>query len=93
MATVGDLKENDGVSTDAYPLDTRIERCHMHEIGVTGKQTSALFSATSGRTVFKHNVAYNGPVRTANLATIFELLVSDFAVGAMLSVYSALEST
>ena len=34
--TVGDFKLNDGVSSDAYPLETRIVGNHFHEIGVTG---------------------------------------------------------
>ena len=48
-------------SSDKYPLSTSITGNHFHEIGVTGKQTSALFSATSCRTTFRGNVAYNGP--------------------------------
>ena len=48
-------------SSDKYPLQTTITGNHFHEIGVTGKQTSALFSATSCRTTFRGNVAYNGP--------------------------------
>lgn len=61
IITVGDFKLNDGVSSDKYPLRTDIHHNHFHEIGVTGKQTSALFSATSCRTRFHSNVAYNGP--------------------------------
>ena len=61
IVTIGALKQNDGVSSDRFPLETVIEGNHFHEIGVTGKQTSALFSATSCRTTFRRNVAYNGP--------------------------------
>ena len=61
IVSVGDFKLNDGVSSDAYPLGTMIIGNHFHEIGVTGKQTSALFSATSCRSTFRGNVAYNGP--------------------------------
>lgn len=61
IVSVGDFKLNDGVSSDAYPLGTMITGNHFHEIGVTGKQTSALFSATSCRSTFRGNVAYNGP--------------------------------
>jgi hypothetical protein len=62
IVTVGDLNGNDGVSTERYPYETTIVRNHIHEVGVTGKQTAALFSATSGRTTFANNVAYNGTV-------------------------------
>ena len=71
IATVGDLKGNNGVSTDTYPLDTVIVGNHIHEVGVTGKQTAALFSATSGRTTFSKNVAYNGPRAGINLNDAF----------------------
>eukprot|EP01051_Picozoa_sp_SAG22_P015732 SAG22_NODE_2100_length_3015_cov_2.342250_4_plen_271_part_00 len=60
IVTVGDFKQNDAVSSDKYPLRTNIHNNHFHEIGVTGKQTAALFSATSCRTRFVDNVAYNG---------------------------------
>lgn len=67
IVTIGDFKLNDGVSSDQYPLETVIEGNHFHEIGVTGKQTAALFSATSCRTTFRKNVAYNGPRAGINL--------------------------
>ena len=38
QVTVGDFKLNDGVSSDAYPLNTHIVANHFHEIGVTGKR-------------------------------------------------------
>ena len=38
--------QNDGVSSDAYPKENVITHNHFHEIGVTGKQTAALFSVT-----------------------------------------------
>lgn len=34
IATVGDIKGNDGITTDAYPLDTVITGNHIHEVGV-----------------------------------------------------------
>ena len=67
IASVGALEENDGFSTDQYPLDTLIQSSHFHEIGVTGKQSSALFIATSCRTSFIGNVAYNGPRAGINI--------------------------
>lgn len=67
IATVGDIALNDGVSSQRYPLETRIMGNHFHEIGVTGKQTSAWFSAVSCRTTFAGNVAYNGPRAGINL--------------------------
>jgi hypothetical protein len=47
---------------------------HFHEIGVTGKQTSALFSATSCRSTFRGNVAYNGP-RCGNAGDLHHFLM------------------
>ena len=38
---------------------------------MTGKQTSTLFSATSCRTTFANNVAYNGPRAGVNLNDAF----------------------
>lgn len=67
IATVGNINLNDGVSSDDYPRDTVISNNHFHEIGVTGKQSSALFSAVSCRTTFTSNVAYNGPRAGINL--------------------------
>ena len=71
IVSIGDFKLNDGVSSDEYPLGTQITKNHFHEIGVTGKQTSALFSATSCRTTFSGNVAYNGPRAGINLNDAF----------------------
>eukprot|EP01043_Picozoa_sp_COSAG02_P076910 COSAG02_NODE_16578_length_1073_cov_1.312115_1_plen_83_part_00 len=36
IVSVGDFKLNDGVSSDAYPLDTMITKNHFHEIGAAG---------------------------------------------------------
>jgi hypothetical protein len=54
IVSVGAFKLNDGVSSDDYPLGTMITGNHFHEIGVTGKQTSALFSvrAYMGRLLY-----------------------------------------
>ena len=34
---------------------------HMHEIGVTGKQTSCVFHSLASNTTIESNVCYNGP--------------------------------
>ena len=44
-----------------FPLNVTIERCHFGQIGVFGKQTSALFIAVSKRITFRDNVLYDGP--------------------------------
>ena len=67
IATVGRLKMADGFTVDTYPEDTLICNNHFHDIGIHGKQTSALFSALSCRTTFKSNVAYNGPRAGINI--------------------------
>jgi hypothetical protein len=56
QVTVGDFKQNDGVSSDRYPLNTVIDGNHFHEIGVTGKQTAALFSGNAVRDGSRCNV-------------------------------------
>lgn len=78
IVSVGDFKLNDGVSSDAYPLGTMITDSHFHEIGVTGKQTSALFSATSCRSTFSRNVAYNGPRAGESTSSLHFLTVHSF---------------
>ena len=78
IVSVGDFKLNDGVSSDAYPLGTMITDSHFHEIGVTGKQTSALFSATSCRSTFSRNVAYNGPRAGETISALHLLTVHRF---------------
>jgi hypothetical protein len=40
IVTVGDFKQNDGVSSDKYPLRTNIHNNHFHEIGVGGRAVS-----------------------------------------------------
>ena len=45
IITAGDFDSFDGTLTRDYPDNTMIANNHIHEIGVTGKQTSALFSA------------------------------------------------
>lgn len=67
VLTVGRLLMADGFTVDTYPENTYIARNHFHEIGIHGKQTSALFSALSCRTSFVSNVAYNGPRAGINL--------------------------
>eukprot|EP00536_Pseudo-nitzschia_multiseries_P009505 jgi/Psemu1/23367/gm1.23367_g len=67
VVTVGRISMADGFTVDTFPEDTVIESNHFHEIGIHGKQTSALFSALSCRTTFISNVAYNGPRAGINL--------------------------
>jgi len=67
IATVGRINLDDGSVVDTYPADTTISSNHFRDIGVYGKQTSALFSALTCRTTFVGNVAYNGPRAGINL--------------------------
>jgi len=43
---------NDGRTARSYPSDTKIIGNHIHDIGIWGKQTSALFQAVACRTTF-----------------------------------------
>ena len=45
----------------SYPAYNTIERNHMHDIGVFGKQTSGYFKSIARANVVKENVIYNGP--------------------------------
>ena len=67
IVTLGKISMADGFTVDTYPEDTFIEHNHFREIGIHGKQTSALFSALSCKTTFKGNVLYNGPRAGINL--------------------------
>ena len=67
IVTVGRLAMADGFTVDSFPEDTDIAENHFREIGIHGKQTSALFSALSCRTSFVDNVAYNGPRAGVNI--------------------------
>ena len=67
IVTLGRITMADGFTVDSYPEDTLIEGNHFHEIGIHGKQTSALFSALSCKTTFAKNVLYNGPRAGINL--------------------------
>lgn len=67
VVTVGRIPMNNGYSVRTYPEDTRIANNHFREIGIHGKQTSAIFSALSCRTLITGNVAYNGPRAGINL--------------------------
>jgi hypothetical protein len=42
------------------PLTPFIRHVAIRQVGIHGKQTSALFSALSCRNTFTRNVAYNG---------------------------------
>eukprot|EP00038_Savillea_parva_P001128 m.101630 g.101630 ORF g.101630 m.101630 type:complete len:913 (-) comp10400_c0_seq1:76-2814(-) len=66
IATVGQLDLNNGTEGNV-PQGTVIRRNHIMEVGVWGKQTSALFSAVSCNTTFVDNVAYNGPRAGINI--------------------------
>eukprot|EP01065_Artemidia_motanka_P027439 TRINITY_DN32644_c0_g1_i1.p1 TRINITY_DN32644_c0_g1~~TRINITY_DN32644_c0_g1_i1.p1 ORF type:complete len:835 (+),score=217.56 TRINITY_DN32644_c0_g1_i1:48-2552(+) len=50
-----------------YPRGTTIASNHIHNIGLWGKQTSALFQAVSCNTTFSGNVVYNGPRAGLNI--------------------------
>jgi len=71
IVTVGMLPADtpyDGTSADAQvPTNITIERCHFGQIGVFGKQTSALFIAVSKQIQFKSNVLYDGPRAGINI--------------------------
>ena len=67
IVTMGRIPLADGFTVDTYPEDTLIEGNHFREIGIHGKQTSALFSALSCKTTFAKNVLYNGPRSGINL--------------------------
>jgi hypothetical protein len=43
------------------PLDTQIEGCIAHDLGLWQKQSSMLFQAMSARTTLRRSVAYNLP--------------------------------
>ena len=45
----------------SYPAYNLIERNHMHEIGIFGKQTSGYFKGIARANIVKENVIYNGP--------------------------------
>jgi hypothetical protein len=58
----------DGTAKGAeFPQNVTIERCHFGQIGVFGKQTSALFIAVSKRINFLDNVLYDGPRAGINI--------------------------
>lgn len=67
IVTLGKIPIADGFTVDTYPEDTLIQGNHFHDIGIHGKQTSALFSALSCKTTFVENVLYNGPRAGVNL--------------------------
>ena len=71
IVTLGRVPMADGFTVDTYPEDTVIKSNHFHEIGIHGKQTSALFSALSCKTRFVENVLYNGPRAGINLNDSF----------------------
>ena len=67
IVTLGKIPLVDGYTVNTFPEDTLIKGNHFHEIGIHGKQTSALFSALSCKTTFVENVLYNGPRAGLNL--------------------------
>ena len=54
-------------ATASFPKNVTIARCHFGQIGVYGKQTSALFVAVSERISFVDNVLYDGPRAGINI--------------------------
>lgn len=60
FALVGSAVLADG-SAPTYPNQVTIDFNHIHEIGVYGKQTSAVFLAKSANVSVLNNVFYNGP--------------------------------
>ena len=71
IATVGRIDMADGYTVDTYPHGTIIDGNHIHDIGLIGKQTSALFSALTCHTTFINNVLYNGPRAGININDAF----------------------
>ena len=45
----------------SYPAYNTIERNHIHDIGIFGKQTSGYFKGIARANVVRENVIYNGP--------------------------------
>jgi len=50
-----------------YPENTQIVGNQIHDVGIFGKQSSALFVALSCGTVFTNNVLFNGPRAGINI--------------------------
>lgn len=44
-----------------FPIQNVIERNHIHDVGVFGKQTSAYFKAIAMGNLVRFNIMYNGP--------------------------------
>ena len=71
IVTLGKIPMADGFTVDTYPENTLIESNLFREIGIHGKQTSALFSALSCKTTFIKNVLFNGPRAGININDSF----------------------
>ena len=70
VVAFGDLADaatGDAVEVDEYVSGLRVSRCHMHEVGVHGKQTSCVFQGISGNNVIEDNVCYSGPRALLNI--------------------------
>eukprot|EP01052_Picozoa_sp_SAG31_P020584 SAG31_NODE_1555_length_7895_cov_46.107748_6_plen_158_part_00 len=50
-----------------YPESVMIQRNHVHNYGIYGKQTSAFFQALSSNTTVRDNVFHTGPRAHINL--------------------------
>lgn len=60
VAAVGSTDLMNGTS-GTYPEYNLIERNHMHDVGVFGKQTSGYIKAITHADTIRQNVIYNGP--------------------------------
>lgn len=60
VVAVGSTELMNG-TTGTYPAYNLIERNHIHDIGVFGKQTSGYFKGITHANTIRQNVIYNGP--------------------------------
>mmetsp|Transcript_23494 Transcript_23494/g.34669 ORF Transcript_23494/g.34669 Transcript_23494/m.34669 type:complete len:913 (-) Transcript_23494:156-2894(-) len=70
VVSVGYLDDDmpySGINVSSVPTNITIARCHFGQVGVYGKQVSALFVALSKRITFVDNVLYDGPRAGINI--------------------------
>jgi len=65
IASVGYADFTDATEGD-FPHFTTVERNHIHDIGIYGKQTSGYFQTLSAHNTIRDNVMYNGPRAAIN---------------------------
>lgn len=65
VVLLGSTNGIDG-SAPTFPNRNTIQRCHMHEIGIFGKQTSCVALHLSANTTITDTVCYNGPRAMVN---------------------------